>query len=267
MLTEIPKVMNLYWDKGSMSYLQYMTVISFNKHNPDWKIVIYEPKNRYGLITWDTDEQRIKYSGKDYYKELINKEYVEIKEFNFDKLGFIEETPEVYKSDFIRWYILSTEGGGWSDFDILYIKPIIDLDLKNEDTIICFNGNVHIIGFYLSSPNNEFFKNILKHINKDFDKTNYQSIGSTLLTSLYPNINKINDLGINHLNLSMDCLYPYKDYEISKLFSQNDISNITEKTIGIHWYNGSRISKLFNNSFNPENNNIENSITSILKLI
>ena len=65
----------------------------------------------------------------------------------------------------------------------------------------------------------------------------------------------------------MDCLYAYRDNEINKLFTETDLSNINDKTIGIHWYNGSNISKYFNNNYNHIEKNITNTITEILNTI
>lgn len=266
MLGSIPKIMHFYWDGGALSYLQFMSVISFNKFNPDWKIIIHEPKSRYGFITWKTNEQRIRYSGPDWYPDLKNLSFVEFNLIDFNSIGFTEETPEVFKSDYLRWYLLSTVGGGWSDIDILYTKPVSNLDIGDSNTVICFRGDVHIIGFYLSKPNNVFFKNILDRISSDFDSESYQSIGSTLLNQIYPN-GTTSDNNIVLKNIPMDCLYAYRDNEINKLFTETDLSNINEKTIGIHWYNGSNISKSFNNNYNPIEKNIKNTITEILNTI
>lgn len=266
MSTSIPKIMNFYWDKSSLSYLQYMTIISFNKFNPDWKIVIYEPKVRYNFITWKTDEQRIRYSGHDWYGELKKLNFVEFKEIDFEEIGFKNDVPEVFKSDYLRWYLLSTVGGGWSDMDILYIKPISSLKIDNSDTVICFRGDVHIIGFFLSKPNNDYFRKIMDAVNDNIDLDNYQSLGSTLFNIVHPSANN-NGLDVTICNISMKALYPYLDSEIPKMFKDIDLTNITEETIGIHWYNGSMISKLFNNSYDPNNDNTKNTITEILKTI
>lgn len=42
MLDSIPKIMHFYWDRGYLSYLQYMTIIRLNKflnnnYNPSTK--------------------------------------------------------------------------------------------------------------------------------------------------------------------------------------------------------------------------------------
>jgi hypothetical protein len=266
MSIKIPKIMHFYWDMSKLSYLQYMTIISFKKQNPDWDIIIHENEVVTRAITWDTDEQRILYNGYDWYPELKKLPYVKLNYVDFEKIGFKNDVPEVFKSDFLRWYLLSTVGGGWSDIDILYLKPINTIDIDNSDTVICFRGDVHIIGFYLSKPENPFFKKILDNITIDFDRTKYQSIGSTLLNTLYPSIDNI-DMDIKLKNISMDVVYPYRDGDINILFNEIDLNKLKEETIGVHWYNGSRISKIFNQNYDQTNNNINNTITEILKMI
>jgi hypothetical protein len=267
MSTNIPKVMSFYWDGSHMSYLQHMTVISFNKFNPDWEIVIYEPKQRIIGKTWKTDEQAVDYRGDDYYQFLLTKPFVKRIVVSFDEIGFSENVPEIYKSDFIRWKLLSTVGGGWSDMDVFYLKPLSTLTTKKADTIICYD-NYHFIGFFLSKPKNLFFKKILDEIKIDFDKTRYQSIGSSLMNSIYPTINLIDEkkLGVKLLNILPEVIYPYKYDETNKLFLTTDKSNITENTIGVHWFNGDRISKDFVNSFKVGYTH-NNTITELLNEI
>ena len=61
-----PKLMFLYWDGSPMSYLNYLTIESFNEYNPEWKIVVYSPEKKIEHISWSGDEQKIKYTGKCY---------------------------------------------------------------------------------------------------------------------------------------------------------------------------------------------------------
>jgi hypothetical protein len=41
-LKEIEKTLHTYWGGDSMSYLRYLTLASFRKLNPDWKIFLYK---------------------------------------------------------------------------------------------------------------------------------------------------------------------------------------------------------------------------------
>lgn len=270
MLIDIPKIMHFYWDKSSLSYLQYMTIISFNKFNPDWEVIIHEPKKQYSKITWLTHEQQVKFTNENYYHSLKLLSFVKFNEVDFDKIGFNEKTPEVFKSDYLRWYLLSTIGGGWSDMDILYLKSIEEINNNIKfDTLICHGEHGHIIGFLLSKPNNPFFKKIFDSIKTSFNKKDYQSIGSKILNELYPTIESIweQKLDIQLSNMSMNVFYPINHMNIEKYFKFISIDDIKNDTVGVHWYNGSKIAKDFNNTYSPSTSKTINTITKLLKRI
>jgi hypothetical protein len=265
MSTKIPKVMHFYWGGGKLSYLQYLTIVSFNRFNPDWEIIIFEPTETCSKITWETDEQKIKHGGVDYYDELKKLSFVKIKRINFYEIGFREDVPEVFKSDYLRWYLLSSVGGGWSDIDILYTAPISNINISDEDTVICLYNNIHIIGFYLSKPKNEFFKNILENCDKYFDETKYQCIGSSMLNDIYPNMETIEKSheNLKIKNLAIHTVYPFYHDEVNMIFNEKRLDKVRKDTIGVHWYNGTRVSKFFNFNFSPNFTNT-NTITELL---
>jgi len=180
---------------------------------------------------------------------------------DFNELGFDEELPSVFKSDFLRWHILSTTGGGWSDMDILYIKPLKVLDLNDDiKTVICYGKYQYIIGFLLSSGNNEFFSALKNNTKSHLDPIDYQSIGSKLMNSTHRFVQSD-----SIYNMDMNIMYSYDHMNIFTLFESEDISSIKENTIGIHWYNGADVSKNFNNKYSEGNNNIVNGITLLIK--
>jgi len=275
-LSKIPKVMNFYWDGSKMCYLQYLTVISFHKFNPDWKINIYEPYSKFNDKTWVTSEQKIEYTGKDYYPELKKLDYVNINKFDFKDIGIDENTSEVFKSDILRWHLLDTVGGGWSDMDVLYIKPLEELELEGTlltgtldeiETVVVFDGYHHIIGFYLTKPNVGLFKTIFEESKVRLNIREYQSVGSSLLMRMYPTTNVLvqKNPSLKICNLPMDIIYPYNDSKINQLFNSDDMSLLTNRTVGIHWYNGSHISKEFNNNYDPSDSDKKNVITELIK--
>jgi len=65
-----PKLLHLYWDGSPLSFLHYLTILSFNKHNKDWKIVIHVPEKRTKTLSWKTHEQKLKYTGACYFHKL-----------------------------------------------------------------------------------------------------------------------------------------------------------------------------------------------------
>jgi len=260
-MNKIPKIAHFFWNKSPLSYLQYLTITSFNKFNPDWQIIIHESTQIHENIMWSTPENKIIHSGKNYYNNLKELPYVKFNDINFDDIGFSEKLNGVHKSDYLRWWLLSTIGGVWSDFDILYIKPLVELNIpKNIETVICYGPEKHVIGFLMSKENNEFFKKVLENVKYSYNTNDYQCIGSKLLNKTHPNA-IIQD---NVFNLDMSCFYAYTHHYIHKIFNDIDLSKITDKTVGIHWYNGSSISKLFTNFFDEKNLNTNNIISLLI---
>ena len=274
--SKIPKVAFTYWS-GRMSYLHYCTLKSFRELNPDWKIILYCPTCDYkGNNTWSSWEHTVKYIKKDYTEDALKLNIYIIK-IDLVDIGFRNDVPEVFKSNYVNYYILSKNGGVWFDMDVLFIKPMNELNL--EGNII--NGNSDNIevaisytvegyfgyfstGLLMSAPESKFFKLLFDELLKNFNPEVYQSATNNLYPRLFGDLNgiakKFPDL--HFANLSMDIIYPYKWHEMHILFEQNDIRNITDKTIGIHWYNGHPTTETFLNS---ENYDAELTINTIIK--
>jgi len=258
---KIPKILNLYWGGGPLSYLQSLTVVSFKKCNPDWVINLYIPT----VASTDTEWcLKMAYTGKDYFDNVIGK--CNVIPFDFKSIGLDPQLPEVVKSDFLRWYLMYEFGGCWSDMDILYIRKFHDYLLGPRDTNFVFRGGYYSIGFFQAAPGLQLFKDIFSRAKKDLNLTNYQSIGSLLLGQMFPNFDilqkKYPDLQIG--NLKMDVVYPYTSHNINDIFSVGELSALTLDTLGIHWYNGDRIAKRYQNAYDTIG---INSNTRISKLI
>src|SRR3990167_3933309 len=100
-MDNIQKTFFGYWDGNPLSYMNYLTVVSFKNLNPEWQIIIYMPLKKCQYIGWNTPEQKDKYIGKDYLNELKN--ICEIRIVDFDKIGFKNDINEVIKSDYLRY--------------------------------------------------------------------------------------------------------------------------------------------------------------------
>ena len=122
----IPKTFYAYWDGSPLSYLQYLTIVTFQEFNPDWYVVLYMPIKRFEAKTWESFENKTVYTGKDYLGDLLQLD-IEIRKIDFETIGFKNEISEVIKSDYLRYWILGNYGGLWSDMDVIYIKPISKL--------------------------------------------------------------------------------------------------------------------------------------------
>lgn len=282
-MTKIPHISHFYWDGSRLSYLHYLTIVSFHKYNPDWNIKLYYPSVKYaGKNTWKSKEHSCTYIGINYLKALQRLEYITQIEVDFTDYGISNDLPETYKSDFLRWRLLTEEGGLWSDMDILYIKPIQALNLNADTDLVLtklaipkLRTSLHIIGFYLSKSGSLFFDHISKNASS-ININDYQSIGSKLLNRLYPEhkdiISVCGDINIKYLD--MDVVYPYppEDADVKNqlglLYHENNLSRITKNTIGIHWYNGHIFAKNFINEYNHFNaDEFNNTLHTFVKLL
>lgn len=249
-LEKIPKILHLYWGNDSLSFLRYLTVYSFRKFNPGWQIRYYYPKIKYrGEKTWHTPEHSTGFKGDSYLERLLAMEIEKI-EVDLNELGVENRMPESFKADFLRWHLLATAGGLWSDFDIIYFKPMESLYLNSEankqiDTLVCLDDNrldyyKHSIGFLMASADNNFYQFISNQAKQNLDLKNYQSSGSNVLNTYFPNMltlkNSFPKLKI--ANLKMETVYPINDRLIPRLYRTEDLTSITGDTIGIHWYAG-----------------------------
>lgn len=259
-----PKLLFLYWDESPMSFLNYLTVVSFNDHHKNWKIIVFTPEKRTKIISWKTHEQKLRYTGKCYFHKLYEIENVIIKKINLDKIGFKSDASEVIKSDYFRYYILEKHGGLWSDFDIMYTASVEDKMNFKEDTVIfeCFSYSnpknkditkgykYYPIGLFLTKPKVYFFKYLLNYCNKNYDSNEYQSIGAVMFNKIFIE-DKILITDIQKSIKICDNKYylPWAWNELYEfLYEKNN--KLPNCNIGIHWFNGADKSKKYTINLN-----------------
>lgn len=259
----IPKTCFMYWDGSPFSLLNYISVQSFRKFHPEWNIKMYMPINRTKTLSWFTHEQKIAYTGQDYFDKL-HQLNVEIISIDMNEIGFSNDASEVIKSDYLRYWLLYSYGGIWSDCDIIYIKPLSDVFVSPETRlIICCQQSGHIVqgypvGFLASEKNHPFFKTVIEGCTRFYNPLRYESLGSMLFVHLFPNPSKL--IENNNNTIIMDKWYylPYDWDKLHLLFYSNNSSNnslpplLPSTTFGIHWFNGAKLTKEFLNNFNIE---------------
>lgn len=276
----IPKILHLYWGLNSkMSYIHYLTPYSFNKFNPEWEIRVYVPRFPSKSVYSDKikRDDLITFTGENYFYKIENIKNLKIIEIDFKELDFSNETAEVYKSDFLRCYLLWKYGGIWSDFDILYFRRVYELFTEgrmlsnnNEDLdtgIIYRDLGYYPNGFFISSKNNSFFEFLHLASYKYFNEYDYLSIGANLIKSLF---NRPKDIwkkfpDLNIIDIKAQSVYPYLPRDLKKLYFSNKFNFIEKNTVGIHWYFGDNLSKYILNDFRMYREKIKNSI--MLELI
>lgn len=262
-LTKIPKIAHFYWGEYTLPFLRYLTVYTFCKFNPTWEVRFYYPKYKGKGITWKTGEQSFDINAKDYYKKL-KKLPIKFVEINFEDIGINNRLPEVHKSDYLRWYLLSKEGGLWSDMDIVYFKSMNNLSINiksNKDLAGSISYETppvwskHFIGFLLSAPNNEYYTCIWKKAKESYEPKDYQSIGVNILNKFSPSdINKKYPL-LKLLNIPIEEMYFYCAHDLEKIYDKDmtDFNAIVNKGIALHWYGGCEQAASFVNKVTENN--------------
>jgi glycosyltransferase involved in cell wall biosynthesis len=253
-LKEIPKVAHFFWDGEKLSYLRYLTLVSFRRLNPDWKIVLYTSIVPHKKFYWKSGEQNY---GNNYvnYLNRVNDLDIAIEEVNFDRIGFSNSASSVHKSDYLRLKLLSEVGGLWSDMDILYIKPMDEISfnkpsMSGVNTVFCNGSYGHSIGFLMSGANNECFESLSKASLSEYKKEGYQCMGSLLYSKLFPTVASVKGTGIVSYNLPMDTVYAYDFTKVNEIFKPCPRNRLTPNSIGIHWYAGHQIAGEYLNTTN-----------------
>lgn len=245
-LKNIPKIAHFYWGEEVLPYARYLTVFTFLKHNPDWKIKYYYPKIRQKKQMWNSFELKYDVSHLEDYTSQLKKLPIETIELDFSLLLMPNDISEVFKSDLLRWHLLSTVGGLWSDMDILYFRSMTYLlnNIKENqeiDTTVTINSKYgHSIGFLMSSPNNSYYQYILTKTRKYFNPLQYQSLGTGILQPEFINLSAINKKipDINVINIDNNAVYSYDATMISLIYNSNSLENFKSNSIGMHWYAG-----------------------------
>ena len=254
-----PKLLHLYWDGSPLSFLNFITVLSFNEYHKFWKINIFMPTTKTETISWQSNEQKEKYTGKSYFNNLYTIPNVLVHKIDLNKIGFHNDASEVIKSDYFRYFILQKHGGLWSDFDIIYTACVEDKMNFKEETVI-FRCNIdeyyyYPIGLFICRPQNNFFNNILNNCNIFYDSNRYQTIGADMWNKLFPS--KINNLYLFDKGVKVcnnNYYLPYQYHELDKTLLSKDKINLPKNNIGIHWFNGDNNMKIYNNIFNSRIN-------------
>lgn len=245
--SNIPKIAHFYWGASALPLSRYLTLASFSKYNPDWELRLYRPTttSTYGRCYAEA------YTGKCYLDEAEKIAKVEYVDF-----GYFSDLWDVHKSDILRWHLLSTIGGIWSDMDILYVDNVSVLKTENichgdeVDLLLCFNKSLyhHAIGFIGSARGEPTMKLLSSLSGEKFNKEEFQCVGSDLLLNngidypfllrSFPVISNISFYSLYQVNWSM----------VNLLHREPPVGLTSDGIVGVHWYAGSPDSIDFQNT-------------------
>jgi len=257
LLQNIPKIIYFYWGAIKLPFLRYASILSFKKYNPDWKIVVIFPTVLSTILPWQQKQfesfctEYVDYT--DSLIKLSKKGEIKLEYFDFEEINISNSINEVHKSDLLRYYLLYSRGGVWSDMDVLYFKSINEISINttnnsNKDIFLKYKVpsyteigvNGHAIGFLAGSKNNKFWEEVFNLAREKYSPEAYQVVGPRLLNDHYPVDNNLK-LKYNLECISKSDIYCL-DHDEDALFVNYDEKshghNITKNTIGIHWYGG-----------------------------
>jgi GT2 family glycosyltransferase len=272
--SHIPKILYLYWGNTPITFMHYMTIVSFSGLNPDWYIIVFKSVIPRNCIKkeWTTNQQSTIYSGKDYFQDLksYHSEKIIVVDFSPALLGLPENLHDVHISDILRWYLLGTFGGVWSDFDILYCKPMGKLLIENKNAhniLGHYSNKMYAVGLLLASLNSDFKVLYQKSIQKLSGPVSYQKFGTDMLY----------DMQSSKLFFGQNTSYVCENsvYYIAKEGISAGVARFFEKKrhyqeddiIGFHWYHGDPIAGKYCNLIDVANyRNFDNTPADIIDM-
>jgi hypothetical protein len=245
-----------------MSWLQTLTVLTFHALNPDWKIRVYMPEEQANdIIAYIPD-----YTGPDYFYLVKYMPYVEIVKVRLSKYRINAGLHNILRSDILRFHLLYEQGGIWSDFDVIWLKPIDKLSqivsagktlTKSAEGFVCMHKTstgFHSNGILGSIKGSEFYKRCI-HISEqiqeemDVNKIPHQAFGPTLFNQNFSTFDRIEKKYPTMVGIPYKTFYPYSSLkrDLDRLYKESNEDYLHPEVIAVHWYNGHPLSKEFVN--------------------
>lgn len=272
-MKNIPKTINLYWDRSPMAFLQTLTIDSFCKYNPDWNINVYIPDQPF------TGGQNYvpNYTGKDYFSRVENNPRVNIVNFDLNDFGVRPDIHDILRADIFKYRLMYEVGGVYADFDIIWLKPmshfynieyIGNTPIDDVSAVVSFIKETqggHSIGIMIHRKHDPYAKALVELSQQVKPPFSHEVFGSPMISRVYPSLSSMSSFE-NIVAVKHETYYPYDIHPpnptIHKLYNDNDLSCINNNVICLHWYNGHRLSKLY---INTEGHTRSCSMTTLLK--
>jgi hypothetical protein len=248
-----------------------LTVASFHKYNPDWGIYVYEPTVSHKELAKNTYIPD--YIGKDYYPLIREMDYVRVVKFDLDEFGIKSDSHGIQCSDQWRARILYRDGGMYSDFDVLWLKPMTEFDkvecignprdFSDMVSLSQYTRGYHSNSNLISDKGSPLLSDLIERQKLVKPPYAHQAYYLDIINKAYPTLDSIRKVYPRVLAVQYKTFFPYGLFDLKRLYSGNDLSPITNKDVmAVHWYNGAGESK---NYVNKADYNRPCSMTTILK--
>jgi hypothetical protein len=250
----IPKIMYFFWDGRPMPWLRFMTLRSFVKFNPYWKVELWCPKP--------------------YINSKIIDLGIDIKQFTLPGIFKSKKLHGAQQSDIFQWCKLYETGGYYSDLDILFINNVFKLYKRSRDKHFMFTFirylKIAFMGFEAKSP---ILKNIIDILAASYteDPDNYQTVGNIVVykslgLSFKNHRRFLDELAIRYpelpyYNYNKYCLFPLDYNKSYKYFKPEHANTVFRKSVvGFHWYGGTPAAQKYEKILTEENYKTHNNI-------
>lgn len=268
-MKNIPKVCYLYWNGAKMSYLHALTVISFHKYNPDWRIVVYVSEALPAVDNGKGNPIYKDYTGDDCWCVIENLPYIEIQRVESVRQG----VHSILISDIWRREILYERGGLYSDFDVIWLKPMSEFENieaignpSDFEALVSYyewTHGFHNVSNLISQYHSPFMLSLIEEAKGVHPPYGDQSFGTDMLNRKYPTLETILPKYPRVLAVKYETFYPYSTFNLKQLFVEDDLSPLKSKNVMcVHWFNGNELAKEY---INEERYKDPCSMTTILK--
>ena len=238
----IPKRVFLFWGLSPMSWLRSLTVRSLCRHNPDHEIVLCTPKATYDKNQWCSNQRQdfSHYTGPDYSETLHADNLIR-------RTVEVEHANAMHQSDFFKWRMLASEGGWFSDMDILYLKPLPQID---AGAVLSFD-RFWSMGLIASQGASRLFADILRYCIEMYDPRQYDSTNQKPCTEVAPSFKALQERypECRPHNLPMVAVYPFGHKQADRYWEP---ARVPEGCIGLHWYAGTKAGHRGNMTLGPD---------------
>jgi len=266
-MNNIPKIAHFIYTMNSpISWLQTLSIDSFRKYNPDWKIILYMIKQTPDKLAPQNDVPD--YTGPDYMDSMLRRwKFDELQIVDLDKWNIRKDIHGIQASDIIRMRLMRYVGGVYSDFDMLWTAPMnafFNYYSTSFETAVCIHPNGHYnMSNVVSEPDGPFMRAFGIAQDNVGDVNNYQVFNSVLFRKLWPDKTILKAHYPRVMLIDYETFYPYSVYELQKLYKENDLKVLDWLNVsGVHWFCGHELSKDY---INKEDYKRPCSMTKILK--
>lgn len=208
-----------------MSWLRHLTLVSLSRLNPKYTVELFVAKSTNPVSNWNSGQQQdfSTYQGRDYLAELSLPNLI---------VHSVEVEPGngVQQCDWFKWDELGGKGGWFSDLDILYLKPLPEIEA--HAAITC--DTYYSMGLMASAGNNEIFRAIARASREFGVDSRYESTNQSAVKAVGKDISELEDKYPQYkiYNIPVEWVYPFSCVVPQNYFKPGSVPKSVSGCIG-----------------------------------